>query len=176
MLAWAIGVGISVPVIFMVSVLLQAVIANTTDVVINFMGAALVYSIAAAAAFCALLAVGVGRRPRSRRYVVVAAVMGVLAGLAPISLVIYLRLSVHACVVLNTFGLPWPEPWREIAHVLGGLIWLASLVCLIVGVIRPAFRRAGVALWIWSGAIAIPTIWLFFFTVYGDPAPGCTPV
>lgn len=173
---WAAAVAISVPAVFVVCLIAQAVIANSTDAPVNLVGPAFLYAIVGAAAACALLAVGVAPRPRSRGYVATAAVMGAVAGLAPISLVVYLRLSVHACVVMNILGLPWPEPGREIAHVASGLIVLGSTVFLIVAVTRPSLKRAGVAMWIWSAAIAFPTMLLYFLVVYGDPAAGCLPV
>jgi hypothetical protein len=127
----------------------------------------------AVALACAVVAVRVGKPPRSRRYVVQAAVLGVLAGLAPISAVIFLRLSWKVCIVLNPLGLPWAEPWREIAHWGAGAIWAASTVMLVIALIRPSLRRAGIAMLVWSAAIAIPTFFLYFLTVYGDPGIDC---
>jgi hypothetical protein len=127
------------------------------------------------AAACAVGAVVVLNKPRSRRDVVQAATLGVLAGLAPISLVLFLRLSSKACVVLNILDLPWAEPWREIAHWGGGAVWLASTVFLIYALATPRLRRAGVAMLVWSVIITIPTFLLYFMITYGDPAAGCVP-
>jgi hypothetical protein len=173
---WAWVVAGSVPVIFVVGLILQIVIVDATRGVVNFIGAAFGYSIIGTAVACALVAVGVGKPPRSQRYVISAAVMGALAGLAPISLVVYLRLSNRVCDFINVLGLPWPAPWREVAHVGGGLIWLASTAFLIVAVATPRLRRAGMAMWIWSGIVSIPTVVLFMLIVGDVPASGCTPV
>ncbi|HEY9497869.1 MAG TPA: hypothetical protein VIQ78_02475 [Terrimesophilobacter sp.] len=135
-----------------------------------------VTTVVVAVVACGAVAVSVGRRPQSRRHVVQAAALGALAGLAPISAVIFLRLSYKACVVLNILGLPWAEPWREIAHWGTGVIWLASTVFLIFALATPHLRRAGLAMLIWSAVIALPTFFLYFLVVYGDPGAYCVPV
>jgi hypothetical protein len=129
----------------------------------------------AVAVGCAIFAARAIKPPRSRRDVVRASLLGVLAGLAPISAVIFLRLSTRACVVLNILGLPWAEPWREIAHWGAGAIWIASTIFLVVALITPSLRRAGVAMLVWSAVIAVPTFFLYFLTIYGDPAANCVP-
>lgn len=176
LLAATVGVGISVPVVFLSAVIVQTIVAQSTDTFVNLVGIAFLYSIVGATAMCALLAVAVLRRPRKRSTAVAAALLGTLAGLAPISLILFLRLSYHACAVANVLGLPWPEPLREIIHWTAGLVWLASTVGLIVALTRKELRWPGVAMLIWSGAITIPAFFLFFFIVYGDPGVGCTPV
>jgi hypothetical protein len=125
---------------------------------------------------CAVVAINVGQPPRSRRYVIQAGTLGVLASLAPISLVIFLRLSYKACAVANLLSLPWAEPWREFAHWGTGMIWLASTVFLIVALVTPRLRRAGKAMLIWSAIIAIPTFFLYFILVFGDPSLDCVAV
>jgi hypothetical protein len=171
----AIVVGATILAVYLVTIVLQAVLVRIVDGV-NVLGVAFLYGIAASVVGCALLAIGAGARPRSTGEVVLAGTIGALAGLAPICLVVFLRLSIRTCVVLNTLGLPWPEPWREIAHWGAGLVWLASTVLLIVAVARPALQPVGVAMWVWSGVISIPASIFFFFTLYGDPLPGCVPV
>jgi hypothetical protein len=142
----------------------------------RMLGLAFLLAILCVAAACALFAVSVGEPPRSLRYVLLSSTMGVLAGLAPISLVVFLRLSRRMCAVANTLGLPSPEPWREIAHWGGGLIWLASTVFLVLAVRNPRLRNAAIAMWIWSALIALPTFFFYFLTVFGDPGPNCLPV
>jgi hypothetical protein len=127
----------------------------------------------AVALTCAVVAVRAGKPPRSRSYVVQAAALGVLAGLAPISVVIFLRLSWRVCIVLNLLGLPWAEPWREIAHWTAGAIWAGSTIMLVIALARPSLRRAGIAMLMWSAIIAMPTFFLYFLTVYGDPGIDC---
>lgn len=127
------------------------------------------------AAGCALIAVEAGDRPRSRRYVIQATIMGALAGLAPLSLVVFYRLSYFWCPVVNTLSLPWPEPWREIAHWGAGLIWLASTAFLVVALGSRQFRRAAIIMWAFSFSAIVPTLILMFLTVYGDPGPYCVP-
>jgi hypothetical protein len=166
---WAVLLAASDFLVFVGGVVVQTAVVNSTGEFVDLVGPAFVYSIVGATITCALVAVAVGRRPRSRELVIQSAAMGVLAGLAPISLVVFLRLSYHACAVMNVLALPWPEPWREIAHWGSAAIWLASTAFLIFAVATPRLRRAGVAMWIWSGVIAIPTVFISFLTVYGDP-------
>ncbi len=142
----------------------------------DMLGVAFLLAIFFVAAACALFAVSVGEPQRSRRYVLLSSTMGVLAGLAPISLVIFLRLSQRICAVVDTLGLPWPEPWREIAHWGGGLIWLASTVFLVLAMRSPRLRSGAIAMWRWSALIALPTFFFYFLTVFGDPGPNCLPV
>jgi hypothetical protein len=131
--------------------------------------------VVAAAVSCTVGAVHLGRPIRSPGRGFLLALMGLLAGLAPISIVVFLRLSVRMCIVANPLGLPWLQPWHDIAHWAGGAIWLASTVLLIIATTRPKLRRAAVAMWMWSGAIAIPTAVFLFLTIYGDAAANCTP-
>lgn len=175
---WAGALAGSVVVIYLVCFALQVVINWASGGSVNVLGVGFIYAITGTAFACALAAIAAGRVPRAHRFVVGAAIMGLLAGLAPISLVVFLRLSSHSCAVMNVLALPWAEPWREIAHIGAGVVWLGSTVFLIVAsaVSRLKLQRAAVAMWIWSGAITIPTFFLYFLTVYGDPAPGCIAV
>lgn len=172
----ALIVGVSVPAVFVTALVLQGFIVQLSGVLVPLVGIAFVYDIAATAAFCALLSIALVRRPRPRSVAVVAGVMGLLAGLAPIGLVLFLRLSYRACAVANVLALPWAEPWRELAHWGGGIAWLASTVALIIGLVRRDLRRAAVALWIVSAVLAVPAFILFFLIVYGDPSADCVPV
>ena len=124
---------------------------------------------------CALVAGAVTRSSGSQRYVLLASVMGVLAGLAPIGLVLRYRLNYVACPVVNTLSLPWPEPWRTIAYWVGGLVWLTSTIILIGALWIPPLRRAAAAMWIFSLAAVVPTFLLIFLTAFGDPGPYCIP-
>ncbi|MFC5501097.1 hypothetical protein ACFPJ4_02460 [Lysinimonas soli] len=173
---WAVVVGASVPLVFLVALVVQIIVVNSSNRFVDLVGLAFAYSIVGAVVTCALIAVAVGKRPRVRQIVIPSAAIGVLAGLAPISAVVFLRLSHKACAVWNVLGLPWAEPWRDLAQWSALLIWLASTVSLIVAVTTPRIRRAGVAMWIWSAAIAVPTLFLNFLVVYGDPGPSCVPV
>ncbi len=172
---WARVAAAAVPAVPSVGVLLQALVgASGPDV--DLIRPAFALAILVAAVACALFAVSAEKPPRTRRYVISAAVLGVLAGLAPISLVVYLRLSNRICDMINVLGMPWPEPWREIAHASGGLIWLASTAFLVVAAATPFLRRAGAAMWAWSGIAALPTIVLFMLIVGDVQAAGCSPV
>jgi hypothetical protein len=131
---------------------------------------------ALASVVCAGIAIAVRRPPRSRTYVAQATVLGILVALAPIAVVLFIRLSIRTCVVLNVLGLPWAEPWRGIAHGASGAMWLAATVLLIIALVRPRLRRAGIAMLIWSGVSVIPAFFLLFLIVYGDPAAGCVAV
>lgn len=123
----------------------------------------------------AVVAVMAVKPPRSRAHVVRASILGAFAGLAPIAAVVFLRLSVNACVVANILGLPTAEPWSEIARWGGGAVWLAATVMIVVALAVPRYRRAGFAMLAWSALVAVPTALLCFFMLYGDPGEGCVP-
>jgi len=131
--------------------------------------------VVAAAVRCAVVAVRAEEPPRSRTYVVRASILGAFAGLAPIAVVLFLRLSIKVCIGANVLGLPWAEPWRELAHWGGGAVWLASTIMIAVALLVPRYRQAGLAMVKWSAAIAAPTLFLYFMTMYGDPGEGCVP-
>ena len=76
---------------------------------------------------------------------------------------------------LVVLGLPWGEPWREIAHWGAGLVWLAATVFLIVALVREPLRRAGIAMLTWSLGSVVPAFFFLLLIVYGDPGPGCIP-
>lgn len=101
--------------------------------------------------------------------------MGVLAGLAPLSFVVYYRLSQFACPVANILSLPWAEPWREIAHWGAGLLWFASTAFLLTALWIRDLRHPAIAMWGFSFAAIVPTFILTFLTLYGDPGPYCVP-
>lgn len=124
---------------------------------------------------CALVAAAVTRSSGSMHYVRLASVMGVLAGLAPIGLLLRYRLNYVACPVVNTLSLPWLEPWRTIAYWGGGLVWVASTVFLIGALWIPPLRRAAAAMWIFSLAAVVPPFLLLFLTAFGDPGADCIP-
>ncbi len=130
----------------------------------------------AGTAFCVLACVWFSPQPLALRTAIVPAVMGLLAGLAPVSLVLFIRLSVTACTVVNVFGLPWAEPARSTMHAATAILWLASCALLVIGVaLDRGLRRPAIAMLLWSGIATVPAFLLFFITFYGDPAPGCVP-
>jgi len=142
---------------------------------VNTFGVLLTVIAVVAAGACVAINISVGRSPRSPLYLVQASILGVLVALAPIAFVFFFRLSYKACPALNVLGLPWAEPWREIAHWGAGLIWLAATVVLIVALTREPLRRAGIAMLIWSLVSVVPAFFFLFLIVYGDPGAGCVP-
>jgi hypothetical protein len=124
---------------------------------------------------CAIVAVRFGRA-RTPVPIVVAVVLGLLAGLAPISLVVFFRTSFKDCIVVNVLGLPWPGSWETNIHWIAGAIWAASTVLLLLALVWKRVRRAAVVLWICTGILTIPTAFLLFLTVFGDTAAGCVPL
>lgn len=130
----------------------------------------------ASTAFCVLACVWFSPQPLAPRTAIVPAIMGLLAGLAPVALVLLFRLSVTMCTVVDIFGLPWAEPFRSAMHAASAVVWLASSVLLVIGVaVDRGLRRPAIAMLVWSAYATVPAFLLFFITVYGDPAPGCVP-
>jgi len=136
----------------------------------------LLTAVVVATQVCVLATVWFSPRPLAWRTVLVPALMGTLAAWAPMALVVFLRLSVKACAVLNPLGLPWDEPWREIMHWGGGIVWLASCTMVVVGFAVARLRPSAVVMLVWSALSVVPAFLLLFFMFYGDPAAGCTPV
>lgn len=132
-------------------------------------------TVAAATAVCVLATVWLSPRPLSWRTACLPALMGVLAALAPVGLLAFMRLSGEGCVWFNYLGLPQAEPWREVVHWGGGLVWLASSVLIVVGLFFPRLRNAALAMMGWSGLSVTPTILLMFLMSFGDPVGDCLP-
>lgn len=133
-------------------------------------------TVLAAAAVCVLLTVWTSPRPLAWRTAALPALMGALAAVAPVGLVLFFRLSVETCLVMNLFGFPWVEPWRAIVQWGSAVVWISSTALLIVGFIVPRLRAPAIVMLGWSIASVVPTFLLYFVTFYGTPAPGCSPV
>ena len=128
----------------------------------------------AGSALCAVACVWLSPRPITLRSSLLPVVMGVLAGLAPVAVVLAFRLSMITCTVVNVFGLPWAEPWRSVAHVASASTWILSCIFLVAGlVLDRGLRRAAIAMLVWSAIAAVPAFLLLFITFYGDPSSGC---
>ncbi|MBX9471266.1 hypothetical protein [Microcella sp.] len=124
--------------------------------------------------FAAIAGVWFSPQPITARTATLPAIMGVFAGLAPVALVLFFRLSVEMCTVVNVFGLPWSEPWRDVAHIGSGIVWFFSCLLIVLGfALDRGLRRPAIAMMAWSAMAIVPAFLLFFITVYGDPAPGC---
>lgn len=141
--------------------------------VMNPLAAFLWAFVFATTAGCVIFLVWMSPRPLRWRTAGLPAVMGLLAGLAPVSLVVFLRLTVQACIVVDTLGLAYVGPARGLLLWLSGMVWLASTAFFTAGVLRPAWRSAAVSMVVWSFICVIPTTILLFFSFYGDPGPDC---
>ena len=127
-----------------------------------------------ATATCVTIAVWLSPRPLSWAYAAPSAVMGLLGGLAPIALVLFLRITAStSCIVINVFGLPWSAPWQELLHWGSGALCIIAPIALITAVTRPALRGPAIAMLGYWVLMALPTSVLWFLSVFGDPAPGC---
>lgn len=124
-------------------------------------------------ATCVMIAVWLSPRPFSLESASVSVAMGLLGGLPPIALVLFLRLVETDCIVINVFGLPWSAPWEELLRWGSGVLCLLAPFVLFGAVRRPALRAAAVAMLGYWGVVAFPTLVLLFLSFYGDPAPGC---
>lgn len=96
-----------------------------------------------------------------------------LALIAPIVVVIGLRLMFRTCLILNPLGLPWPEPMRTAVHVLCLLVFLASTAGIVFGFVKRDLRPAAIVAAIYSALAVIPGFIVSFALVYGDPGPNC---
>lgn len=137
-------------------------------------GIGLSYSTAAVAIACALLALGVQRQPIAPKTRAYLAIMGFLAGLAPLCVVLFYRLSIRSCPVMNLLGLPWPEPLREIVRIASGVVLLLSLMLTVYGLFQKRYRVSAIAIAVFYCLMAIPTFVFMFLLVFGDPGPNCT--
>ncbi len=171
MLLWALILGLTtIPVfIFSPSIWTRFGVGYSTA-----FGIGLAYSTAAVAIACTLLSLGVQRRPVAPRTGVYLAIMGFLAGLAPLCVVLYYRLSMKVCPVMNLLGLPWPEPLREIVRIASGVVLLLSLMLTAYGMSQKRFRISAIAITVFYCMMAIPTFLFMFLLVFGDPGPYCT--
>jgi len=132
--------------------------------------------VVASVAGCAMVCVWFSPRPLALRSAAVPFVFGILAGLAPVAVVLFLRLSVTECTVVDVFGLPWEEPWRSGMHIASVVVALAAGALLIIGVaVDRGMRLPAIAMAVWSAIATIPAFVLLFVSFYGDPARGCTP-
>ena len=141
--------------------------------VVNFTLVSLVYLVVAVWAGCFLAVAAASPPTRSRSVTWTRVTMTMLALLAPIGLVVAIRLSFEACILLNPLLLPWPEPLRTIARVVSAVVVLGSSALIIRGLRSRDLRPTSVALVICSACFSIPTFFFLFLTVYGDPGPNC---
>lgn len=148
-----------------------------TAIVLLPRGGAFLLSAAFASAIgCTYLSIWLSPRPFRASRVALSGCIGLLAGLAPFAAVLFIRLSVRGCVVLNLFGLPWDEPWRSIMHATAGVVWFAGIALVVTGlVVDRGLRSSAVAMAVWSAVAAPLAVVLLFLSFYGDPAPGCVP-
>lgn len=120
-----------------------------------------------------LIGLRLTRTPRTRVSLRLAAVLGTLAGASPVSAFLFFRFQYPGCVGLNFFGVPWPEPWQTLAQLATAGVVVGAVVLTAVCLFISSTRRTAVTVLFWFLVAAIPTSLLFFFSIYGDPGPGC---
>lgn len=125
---------------------------------------------------CVLAVLSASQPKGPPRVVAYRTIMLTLGFLAPIAVVLFLRLSIKMCAVANILMLPWGDG-AELAVRIGALVvWAASTVLIIVGLRQPSLRGPSLVMFYWSLWAAIPAFFFFFLSVYGDPGPNCIPV
>lgn len=130
-------------------------------------------SITATIAAGCLVGVLLARPPAGRRAVMIAATLGALAGATPMSVVLFFRFQFSGCVGLNFFGVPWPEPWQTLAQLVCVSVVLGVAVLTVTSFAIRSLRWVAVAVLGWLVVATIPTFFVFFISVFGDPGPGC---
>ena len=144
--------------------------------VINPTQLGLVYFIVAVWVSCFVRVAAVSPPPGSASIFWTRVGMTTLALLAPIAVVLSIRLSVEACLVMNPLFLPWPDAVKVAVRVASALVVVASTALIVRGFWLPQLRDASKRLSIYSALFVIPAGFLLFLTVYGDPGPNCIPV
>ena len=105
------------------------------------------------------------RNPR-----LVSAATVVLALLAPVSGFLAIRLLIGVVPIFNFLGLPWPPVVRWGIWALSAAIVTAAWVMAVRSTTRPETRKAGVFGLVWISLGIVLGFFLFFLSIYGDPA------
>lgn len=95
-----------------------------------------------------------------------------LGFITPVATFLTLRIPMGGCVVLNIFGLPWPPSIQIPVQIVSLAIAVVGTAAIYVGMNVPRFRSVSLAVfWAWLilGAVGF---FVYFLSVYGDPAPG----
>lgn len=164
---------VGIPVSWGVIVLLD-LLFDLESVVMNAIGlVAFWLVIGATVAGGSLIGVVIVRTPRPSHTVRIAATLGALAAATPLSVALFFRFQFPGCVGLNVFGVPWPEPFQSLAQLLTAGIVVGTVVLTMACIVIPSLRWVALAVVSWLALAAIPTLFLFFLSIYGDPGPGC---
>jgi hypothetical protein len=163
--------------VLLVASLLQTALGFTTvaGLPLNPTRVALAYLVAAVIASIFLGAAAASPSPLKSWTTARRTVMTVLALVSPLAVVVFLRLGIHSCTVLNLLGLPWPSGLRVAVSIISGLTVVAAVWLVIRGFRLAELRGAAIFLTIYASVVALPTLFVFLLTVYGDPGPGCIP-
>ncbi len=104
---------------------------------VNPMQVAVAYLPLAVSACLYLAVAAIGPPSQNPRTNTTRIVMTTLALLAPLAVVLSYRLSFEACLILNPFGLPWPDAVKIIVRVLSASIVVGSTLMIIRGYTKP---------------------------------------
>lgn len=172
----AILVGISGPigVILAAFISIPMTFGDVPYPAVNPMQAALLYLVIAVLVCLFLVLAAVSPPAPNGVTTIVRIVMTALAILAPLAVVLSYRLSFETCLILNPFGLPWPDIAKLIVRVLSAAVLVGSTALIIRGFTRPQYKAASLVLTIYSVLMVIPTLFMAFLTLYGDPGGDCT--
>jgi hypothetical protein len=95
--------------------------------------------------------------------------------LAPVAVVLALRLSSKTCTVMNPLWLPWDPHVHSTVQVASIAIIAIAAVGIIVGYAIPSLRRMSNTLLIYGAISTVGVMVLLFAAYYGDPGPNCVP-
>jgi hypothetical protein len=138
--------------------------------------AGLAYWVTTLLTACLLGVAGVSMRASTLRVSAARTLIAVLGFLAPIAVLVFLRLWIKSCTGFNYLQLPWDDGIANAVRIAAVVVWLSSTALIVVGTRRSELRSASIFMIAWSGVACIPVMFLLFLSVYGDPAANCVPV
>lgn len=127
--------------------------------------------------FIAVIGVAVAclRVPRARRDIIAVVALSAAVWLVPATAVVFARLSMFGCSVINLLGLPWPPAVRALVIVVGITMIGIALAGMVWAGMSPRRRLVLLPWLVYLAVMVFPAFLGLFIMVYGDPAPNCVP-
>lgn len=94
--------------------------------------------------------------------------MILLAIIAPVAAVVFLRLGLNQCSVIDPFGLPWEVVPLTLVRTVCVAIVVASSVFIVVGFTRRELRVFAAASVAISVVAVVPGVIALFLLMFGD--------
>lgn len=121
------------------------------------------------------VAVACLQAPRARRDIIAVVALSAAVWLVPATAVVFARLSMFGCSVVNLLGLPWPPAVRVLVIVVGIAIIGIALAGMVWAGVSPRRRRVLLPWLVYLAVMVFPAFLGLLIMVYGDPAPNCVP-